>query len=121
MAEYNIDHLKDVVVKMVVKQATGVLLKKAPWLFSFGPVNWVVSHLLFLGVEFLVKKTILGTNLLIIELHVDGRVGEIDEILARIKEAKSVEEEDALEKELIEASGRLIRFKDHVRLRTDDS
>lgn len=112
-----LDELKDLTVKIVVKEAVARLLVRAPWL-STGPVNWILVQLLTWVTRFLVTKTILGANLLLIEVYIDGRVGDVEEILAKIKKAETDEERERLEDELVAASQKLIRFREHTRMPT---
>jgi hypothetical protein len=114
-AEGIFEELKDLTVKIVVKEAVARLVTQAPWL-STGPVNWIVVQLLTWVTRFLVTKTILGANLLLIEVYIDGRVGDFEDILDKINKAVTDEERERLEDELVEVSRKLIRFRDHIRL-----
>ena len=121
MSEINIDRLKDIFVDFAVKQAMGYLLKQAPWLFGFSPMGWIVRQVLYWLVKILVRETVLGTNLLLIEVHIDGRVGEMEDLLERLEQAETEEQRDAIEKEMVDVSRRLIRIQDDIRLRIKDS
>ena len=113
------EEVKDFVISTVVKQAMGMILVRIPWFGTFTPVVWVATKLLTKLVKFLVEETALGVNLILIQLQVDGQVEGIEEVLAELKLAQDEEHRDALEKELIEVSRRLIRLRDNFRLPID--
>jgi len=113
------EEVKDFVISTVVKQAMGMILVRIPWFGTFTPVVWVATKLLTRLVKFLVEETALGVNLILIQLQVDGQVEGIEEVLAELKLAQDEEHRDALEKELIEVSRRLIRLRDNFRLPID--
>ena len=113
------EEVKDFVISTVVKQAMGMILVRIPWFGTFTPVVWVATKLLTKLVKFLVEETALGVNLILIQLQVDGQVEDIEEVLAELKLAQDEEHRDALEKELIEVSRRLIRLRDDFRLPID--
>jgi len=113
------EEVKDFVISTVVKQAMGMILVRIPWFGTFTPVVWVATKLLTKLVKFLVEETALGVNLILIQLQVDGQVEDIEDVLAELKLAQDEEHRDALEKELIEVSRRLIRLRDDFRLPID--
>ena len=113
------EEVKDFVISTVVKQAMEMILVRIPWFGTFTPVVWVATKLLTKLVKFLVEETALGVNLILIQLQVDGQVEGIEEVLAELKLAQDEEHRDALEKELIEVSRRLIRLRDNFRLPID--
>ena len=113
------EEVKDFVISTVVKQAMGIILARIPWFGTFTPVVWVATKLLTRLVKFLVEETALGVNLILIQLQVDGQVEDIEDVLAELKLAQDEEHRDALEKELIEVSRRLIRLRDDFRLPID--
>ena len=110
------DGVKDFIVVTVVKQAMVALIARLPWLGAWTPLVWIATKILTKLVSFLLLETSLGINLLLIQLQVDGQVSAVRHILEKFKTAKTEEEKDALEKELIEVSRDLIRLRDNLRL-----
>lgn len=112
-AQSFIDQIKGPVVKYIVKQAMGALISKLPFLAS-GPIGWVVSYFVTMGVEFLAKNTILAVTLQYIDISNGGKVKKVDEATEKIHKAKkegaTSEEIKKLDDELAKAGLDLIEF-----------
>lgn len=117
MAKAILDPYKDMLVKLAVKQVMQYAISRAAWL-ALGPVNFIAGYILSKIFLVALENTILGVNMLMIDMETDQEVKEFTEL---IKKAKATPKEDmeasnAIEKELIEAGNDLIRIMEHRRL-----
>jgi hypothetical protein len=109
-----LDPVRDEIVEVILKQVMEALLSKLPFL-SWGPAGWVATKLMNWLVNFLLDKTILGVNLLLIKIENDGDVEEFNEALEKVQNAPENEKEK-YRQEVIDAARNLIKLKPNSRL-----
>lgn len=110
--------LKDQLIKVAVNQAMSALVAKAAF-FGFGPVKWLTTILLTKFLAFMIDKTVIGANVLIIKADVSLDVDRMEKAIKKATEAKpdaTKEELDAIDKELKEAASNLIPIVGRSRL-----
>lgn len=112
-----LDPFKKAIVEIARKQLVRALVIRAPFL-SFGPINWALVWFLDWVIGRLLAETILGINLIVVDIENDGDVRKMKTIIEEIKKLKPEEKErrDNLETEFIEAASDLIRLRDERRL-----
>lgn len=108
---------KDTIIKLVVKQVIEHLVKKAAWI-SLAPVNWILVQILTKIFSIALEKTILGINMVAIEIEYRGEVKTFKKILEEAKNTpkEDVEKSHEIEERLIESGRELIRLFDTKRL-----
>jgi len=104
--------IKNLIVKLAVKQLKAVVIQKLPW-FSGVLINPFLGLILGWVLHKVLDHTILGLYLIYIRLDVAGDVSRVNKVLAEIKERETPlteEEIEKLDKDLAEAGRDLIRF-----------
>lgn len=99
-------------VKVVTKQLVAFLITKAAFI-AWGPVGWFVSLVVSKILSLAINKTILGINLVFIDLSIGSDVKKLDKVRKKVNliTDKTTEKElDAIDKEIEDAFVDLIKF-----------
>jgi hypothetical protein len=109
---------KGTIINLVVSQALLALSLQAPWL-RIKPINYIVTKILSFGVGWLLDKTIIGVNFILIDWEKDSNLKALNEAIGEIDllpPDATPEQKEVIDAKITEAARNLIRLNDSSRM-----